>query len=190
MLVFFLTEGEGEAEDWGVERTHGLWCGVVSAASFVLEGVVQGVEMLFLMPTLFSLVVLTFFPLTGVLLGVSVAEFLFVEHSRFLDALSCSALLEVFVETLLSTFWPKPPMLLLRFCSFAGVVWAGSLFWSTAVTWLLFSVGSFLALFFSTGVGALQYIMSRNLLLLSWSFVLLSITETGVLLPKYRSCLL
>lgn len=78
--------------------------------------------MLFLMPTLFSLVVLTFFPLTGVLEGVSVAEFLFVEHSRFLDALSCSALLEVFVETLLSTFWPKPPMLLLRFCSFAGVV--------------------------------------------------------------------
>lgn len=58
------------------------------------------------------------------------------------------------------------------------------MFWSTAVIWLLFSVGSFLVAFLSTGVGALQYIMSRNLVLLSWSLKLLSIIEEGVLLPK------
>lgn len=65
----------------------------------------------------------------------------------------------------------------------------GNMFWSIAVIWLLFSVGSFLVIFFSTGVEARQY-MSKNLLLLSWSGKLLSIIDNGVLLPKYRSCLL
>lgn len=158
--------------------------------SFVLEGVPLGVEVLFLAFTLFSLVLLSFLPFTGVVEDVSEAEDLWVAHNRFLEVFSCSALLELFVEPVLSAFKPNPPILLLRFCSLEGVAWVGSMFWSTAVIWLLFSVGSFLALFFSTGVGALQYIMSKNLLLLSWSLKLLSIIDEGVLLPKYRSCLL
>lgn len=140
--------------------------------------------MVFLAFTLFSLVLLTFLPFTGVLEDVSAVEVLWVEHKRFLEVFSCSTLLELFVEPVLSAFEPNPPMLLLRFCSLEGVAWAGRMFWSIAVIWLLFSVASFLVLFLSTGVGALQYIMSRNLLLLSWSLKLLSIIERGVLLPK------
>lgn len=170
-----------------MERTHGLCCGVASTgavAPFVLEGVPLGVEVLFFAFTLFSFVLLTFLPFTGVLKDFSEAEVLWVEHKRFLEVFSCSTLLELFAEPVLSAFEPNPPMLLLRFCSLEGVAWAGCMFWSTAVIWLLFSVGSFLALFFSTGVGALQYIMSRNFVLLSWSLKLLSIIDKGVLLPK------
>lgn len=61
--------------DW----TNGLRCGVASrgrAASFVLEGVPQGVEVLFLALTVFSLVLLTFLPFTGVLEDVSTLEIL------------------------------------------------------------------------------------------------------------------
>lgn len=169
-----------------MERTHGLCCGVASGgrvASFLLEGVPLGVEVFFLAFTLFSLVLLTFLPFTGVLEDVSEAEVLSVEHKRFLEVFSCSTLFELFMEPVLSAFEANPPMLLFRFCSLEGVAWAGSMFWSIAVIWLLFSVGSFLVLF-STGVGALQYIMSRNLLLLSWSLKLLSIIDKGVLLPK------
>lgn len=153
-------------------------------ASFVLEGVPLGVEVLFLAFTLLSLVLLIFLPFTGVLEDVSEAEVLWVEHKRFLEVFSGSTLLEPFVVPVLSAFEANPPMLLLRFCSLEGVAWVGRMFWSIAVIWLLFSVGSFLVLFFSTGVGALQYIMSRNLLLLSWSLRLLSIIDRGVLLPK------
>lgn len=170
-----------------MERTHGLCCGVASrgrVASFVLEGVPLGVEVLFLVFTLFSLVLLIFLPFTGVLEDVSEAAVLRVEHKRFLEVFSCSALLELFVEPVLSALDANPPILLLRFCSLEGVAWVGTMFWSIAVIWLLFSVGSFLVPFFSTGVGALQYIMSRNLLLLSWSLKLLSIIDRGDLLPK------
>lgn len=66
----------------------------------------------------------------------------------------------------------------------------GRIFWSIAVIWLLFSVISFLVFFFSTGVGARQYITSMYRLLLSWSLKLLSIIDKGDLLPKWRSCLL
>lgn len=140
-------------------------------------------EVLFLALTLFSLVLLTFLPFTGVLEDVSEVEVLRVEHKRFLEVFSCSTL-EVFVEPVLSAFEANPTILLLRFCSLEGVAWVGRMFWSIAVIWLLFSVGSFLVVFFSTGVGALQYIMSRNLLLLSWSLKLLSVIDEGVLLPK------
>lgn len=99
-----------------------------------------------------------------------------------MEDFSGSALLELFEE--LSAFEVNPPMLLLRFCSLEGVAWVGNMFWSIAVIWLLFSVGSFFVLFLSTGVGALQYIMSRNRLLLSCSLKLLSIMDRGVLLPK------
>lgn len=170
-----------------MERTHGLCCGVASTgcvASLVFDGVPLGVEVLFLALALFSLVLLVFFPFTGVVEGVSEVEVLWVEHKRFLEDFSCSTLLELFMEPVPSAFWPNPPILLLRFCSLGGVPWAGKMFWSIAVIWLLFSVGSFLVLFFSTGVGALQYIMSRNRLLLSWSLKLLSIIERGDLLPK------
>ncbi len=170
-----------------MELTHGLCCGVASTgcpASFVLEGVPLGVEVLFLAFTLFSLLWLVFLPFKGVLEDVSEAEVLWVEHKRFLKVFSCSALLELFVEPVLSAFEANPPILLLRFCSLEGVAWLGKMFWSIAVIWLLFSVGSLLVLFFSTGVGALQYIMSRNLLLLSWSLKLLSIIDSGDLLPK------
>lgn len=170
-----------------MERTHGLCCGVTSTdcvASFVLEGVPLGVEVLFLAFTVFSLVLLNFLPFTGVLEDVSEAEVLCVEHKRFLELFSCSTLPELFVEPVISAFEPNPPRLLLRFCSLEGVAWVGRMFWSIAVIWLLFSVGSFLVLFFSTGVGALQYIMSRNRLLLSWSLKLLSIIDRGDLLPK------
>lgn len=168
-----------------MELTNGFRCGVASrgrVASFVLEGVPQDVAVLFF--TLFSLVLLTFLPFTGVPEDVSAVEVLWVAHKRFLEVFSCSTLLELFVEPVLSAFEPNPPILLLRFCSLEGVAWAGRMFWSIAVIWLLFSVGSFLVLFLSTGVGALQYIMSRNLLLLSWSLKLLSIMDRGVLLPK------
>lgn len=183
--VFFFVVGDGEADDWGVERTHGLCVGVASTgwvASFFLEGVPLGVEVLFLAFTLFSLVLLVFLPFTGVLEDVSEAEVLWVEHRRFLEVFSCSTLPELFV--VISAFVPNPPILLLRFCSLEGVAWVGRMFWSTAVIWLLFSVGSLLELFFSTGVGALQYIMSRNRLLLSWSLKLLSSIDRGDLLPK------
>lgn len=187
-LEFFFAAGEGEAEDWGVEWTPGLCCGVPTRgwiASFVFEGVPLGVEGLFLEFTHFSLVLLTFLPFTGVLEDVSEAEVLWVEHKRFLEVFSCSTLLEFFEEPVLSAFEANPPILLLRFCSLEGVAWVvGSMFWSIAVIWLLFSVGSVLMLFFSTGVGALRYIMSKNLLLLSWSLKLLSVIDRGVLLPK------
>lgn len=60
-------------------RTQGLNCGVASkgfVVPFVLEGVPLGVEVLFLALTLFSLVLLTFLPFTGVLEDVSDAELL------------------------------------------------------------------------------------------------------------------
>lgn len=57
------------------------------------------------------------------------------------------------------------------------------MFWSTAVIWLLFSVASCLPLFFSTGVGARQYIMSMKRLP-SGSLTLLSTVDSGDLLPK------
>lgn len=57
------------------------------------------------------------------------------------------------------------------------------MFWSIAVIWLLFSVASCLPLFFSTGVGTRQYIMSMKRLL-SGSLTLLSTVDKGDLLPK------
>lgn len=99
-LELFFVVGEGEAEDCGVERTHGLCCGVASTgcvASFVFEGVPLGVEVLFLALTLFSLVLLVFLPFTGVVEDVSEVEVLWVEHKRFLEVFSCSTLLELFV---------------------------------------------------------------------------------------------
>lgn len=101
-----------------MERTHGLCCGVASTgcvASFVLEGVPLGVEVLFLAFPLFSLLWLIFLPFTGVLEDVSEAEVLWVEHKRFLEVFSCSTLLEFFVEPVLSAFEANPPILLLRF---------------------------------------------------------------------------
>lgn len=175
----FFAAGEGETDNCGVERMHGLCCGVASAGggvSFFLEGVPAGVEALFL-----SLLLLTFFPLTGVLEDDS--EALRVAHRRFLGVFSCSALLAFLLELVLSAFEAKPPMLLLRFCSLGGVPWAATVFWSIAVIWLLFSVASCLPLFFSTGVGARQYIMSMKRLL-SGSLTLLSIVDKGDLLPK------
>lgn len=104
-----------------MERTDGLCVGVASTgvASFFLEGVPLGVEVLFLAFTLLSLVLLVFLPFTGVLEDISGAEVLWVEHRRFLEVFSCSTLQELFVE--ISTFEPNPPILLLRFCSLEGV---------------------------------------------------------------------
>lgn len=119
-LEFFFAVGDGEADDCGVEQAHGLCCGVASkGCSFFLEGVPLGVEVLFLALTPFSFVLLAFLPLTGVLEDVS--EVLWVEHKRFLEVFSCSALLELFVEPALSDFEANPTMLLLRFCSLEGV---------------------------------------------------------------------
>lgn len=171
--------GAGEADACGAERMHGLCCGAASAgggASFFLEGVPAGVEVLFL-----SLLLLTFFPLTGLLEDDSGA--LRVAHRRFLGVFSCSALLAFLLELVLSAFEAKPPMLLLRFCSLGGVEWAATVFWSIAVIWLLFSVASCLPPFLSTGAGARQYVMSMKRLL-SGSLPLLSIVDKGDLLPK------
>lgn len=77
--------------------------------------------MLFLAFALFSLVLLSFLPFTGVLEDVSGAEVLWVEHNRFLELLSCSTLLTLFVDPVLSAFKPNPPILFLRFCSLEGV---------------------------------------------------------------------
>lgn len=161
----------------GAARTQGSSCGVASASwgvSFFLEGAPAGLEVLFL-----SLLLLTFFPFTGVLEGDS--EDRCVEHRRFLGVFSISALLEFLVELVLSALGAKPPMLLLRFCSLEGVPCEASMFWSTAVTWLLFSVASCLPLFLSTGAAARQYTMSRKRLL---SGSLLFTVDKGERLPK------
>lgn len=116
-LEVFFAAGEGDAAGWGAERAHGLCCGVASAGrgvSFFLEGVPAGVEVLFL-----SLLLLIFFPFTGVLEDAS--EVLLVEHRRFLGVFSCSALLAFLAELVLSAFEANPPTLLLRFCSLEGV---------------------------------------------------------------------
>lgn len=175
----FLAAGEGEAGSCGVERMHGLCRGVASAGggvSFFLEGVPAGVEVLFL-----SLLLLAFFPLTGVLEDDS--EALRVAHRRLLGVFSCSPLLAFLLELVLSAFEAKPPMLLLRFCSLGAVPWAATAFWSIAVTWLLFSVASCLPPFFSSGVGARQYITSMKRLP-SGSLPLLSMVDKGDRLPK------
>lgn len=175
----FFAAGEGEADSCGVERMHGRCRGVASAGggvSFFLEGVPAGVEELFL-----SLLLLTFFPLTGVLEDDS--EALRVAHRRLLGVFSCSPLLAFLLELVLSAFEAKPPMLLLRFCSLGAVPWAATAFWSMAVIWLLFSVASCLPPFFSSGVGARQYITSMKRLP-SGSLTLLSMVDKGDRLPK------
>lgn len=79
--------------------------------------------------TLFSLVALTFLPLTGVVEGVSVAQVFCVEHKRFFEVFSGSLLVPVpLAVPALSAFEPNPPMLLLRFCSFMGGAWVGMRF--------------------------------------------------------------
>lgn len=128
----------------------------------------------------FSLLLLTFLPFTGVLEDDS--EVWYVEHRRFWGVFS-SAFLEFLVELVLSAFEANPPTLLLRFCSLEGVPRAASMFWSTAVIWLLFSLASCLPLFFSTGVGTRQYMMSTKRLL-SGSLALLSTVDEGDLRPK------
>ncbi|TNN79573.1 hypothetical protein EYF80_010155 [Liparis tanakae] len=154
-----LAVGDGEAED--AERTSGLRCGVAGcAASLALEGVPQGVAGLLLALALLSFAAFAFLPFPGVPGGVSAAaQLLLAEHNRFLADFSGSALPAPLEEAELSGFGANPPRLLLRFCSLGGGAWAGAAFWSIAAAWLLFSVASFLAPFFS----ALQYITSRNL---------------------------
>lgn len=94
----------------------------------------------------------------------------------FLEAFSCCALPELFLEAVLSAFDVNPPMLLLRFCSLAGAC----VFWSRAVIWLLLSAGSPLLL--SCG-GALQYTSSMSVFP-SWSLPMPSMLARGALLPK------
>lgn len=102
---------------------HGLFCGVASVGCVVsvfLVGVPLGVAVLFLTWTLFSLVLLTFLPFTGVLEDDSEADDLRVEHKRFLEIFSCSTFPELLVQPVLSAFEANPPILLLRFCSLEG----------------------------------------------------------------------
>lgn len=77
--------------------------------------------MLFLVFTVFSLVLLSFLPFAGVLEDVSVAGFLLIEHRRFFEVFSSSDLLEILMEPVLSDLKVNPPMLLFRFCSLEGV---------------------------------------------------------------------
>lgn len=64
----FFAVGDGDAEDWGVERTSGLRGAAASppgGALLVLEGVPQGVEVFFLALAVFPLGTLSFLPFTG-----------------------------------------------------------------------------------------------------------------------------